>query len=120
MRGILIDPFTRTVSDVETDADLGDMYDLLQVDLITVVRMPPNHALILDDEGLLKSKEVQEYFLLEGMDQPLAGRGLILGDNYGENRDATLSLDLVRGAVTFPDKETINPSDWTGWRIEVF
>lgn len=120
MRGILIDPFTRTVSDVETSADLDDLYEILQVDLITVVRIPPNHALILDDEGLLKSKDIQEYFYIDGMAQPLAGRGLILGDSYGENKSAQLPLDLVKNLVSFPSKEDINPSDWTGWTIKMF
>lgn len=117
MRAILIDPFTRTVSDIETDASLDDLYAVLQVDLITVMRVGAEHAMILDDEGLLKSKEVQSYFGMKGLDQPLAGRAMILGDSYGENRAATLTLDEVKDKVVWLDNEKVEPDDWTGWTI---
>lgn len=117
MRAILIDPFTRTVSDVDTSASLLDMYDLLQVDIITVMRVGAGHAMILDDEGLLKDKASQAYFMLRGLDQPLAGRGLILGDKYGENREATLGLDEVRDKVVWLNNDEVEPDEWTGWTI---
>lgn len=120
MRAILVDPFTRNVSDVETDAGLDDLYDLLQVDTITVLPVGGGHAMILDDEGLLKDKSVQEYFTLKGMDQPLAGRGLILADEYGESRPATLALDEVRRAVQWLDKSDVDPDAWTGWTVTFF
>lgn len=120
MRAILIDPFTRTITDVEIDPTLDNLYQTLGVDLITVVRIEPGHALIIDDEGLLKDKDTQAYFWWKGSDQPFAGRGLILGDNYGENRDASLSLELVQSLVTFCDNANINPEEYLGWHIETF
>ena len=51
MRAIMIDPFTRKVSEIDTDASLDDLYRLLDVDLITVVQLGAKHAMILDDEG---------------------------------------------------------------------
>lgn len=120
MRAILINPFTRTVTDVETSASLLDMYDLLQVDLITVVRVGGGHALILDDEGLLKDKDIQAYFSLKGMDQPLAGRGLILADEYGENRPATLSLKEVEDKVIWLDNDVVDPDSWLEWTVTMF
>ncbi len=117
MRAILIDPFTRNISEVETSASLLDMYDLLQVDCITAVQVGGGHAMILDDEGLLKNKDVQAYFTMKGASQPFAGRGLILGDNYGENRDATLPLDLVKDTVVWMDNEEVEPDKWTGWTV---
>lgn len=115
MRAILIDPFTRTVSDIETDASLDEMYDVLKVDLITVIQVGASHAMILDDEGLLKDKETQAYFTLKGMEQPLAGRAMILADEYGENRAATLSLKEVEDKVLWLDG--IEPSEWISWSI---
>lgn len=120
MRAILIDPFTRTVSDIDTDAGLDSLYDILQVDMITVMQVGASHCLILDDEGLLKSKIGQEYFQLRGMDQPLAGRGLILADEYGESRPATLNLAEVEDKVIWLDKEKVDPDAWTGWTITTF
>ena len=117
MRAILIDPFTRKVSEIDTDASLDDLYALLDVDLITVIRVGAGHAMILDDEGLLKDKSVQAYFMLVGMDQPLAGKALILADEYGENRPATLPLSMVEEKVRWLDNDKVEPDDWTGWTI---
>jgi hypothetical protein len=120
MRAILIDPFTRTVSDIDTAASLDDLYEILQVDLITVMRVGASHAMILDDEGLLKDRFEQEYFQLEGMDQPLAGRALILADEYGENRPATLTLKEVADKVVWLRNEDVDPEAWLGWTITAF
>jgi hypothetical protein len=120
MRAILIDPFTRTVSDIDTAAGLDDLYEILQVDLITVMRVGASHAMILDDEGLLKDNSEQEYFQLKGMDQPLAGRGLILADEYGKNRPATLTLKEVTDKVVWLRNEDVDPEEWLGWTITAF
>ena len=120
MRGILIDPFTRTITEVDTDASLDNVYTLLDIDTVTIVSWDRQHALFLDDEGLLKSNEVQCYFLVKGADQPFAGRGLILGDAYGDNRAATLSLDDVKDVVTFLDSATVDPEAYLGWTIAAF
>jgi hypothetical protein len=120
MRGILIDPFTRTITEVDTDASLDNVYTLLDIDTVTIVSWDRQHALFLDDEGLLKSNEVQAYFQVDGADQPFAGRGLILGDSYGDNRAATLSLDAVKDVVTFLDSSTVDPEAYLGWTITAF
>lgn len=117
MRAILIDPFTREVSAISTDASLDDMYRILDVDLITVIGVGASHAMILDDEGLLKDKFNQAYFMLKGMEQPLAGRAMILKDEYGENRDATLSVTEVEEKVVWLSNDEVNPDEWTGWTI---
>lgn len=117
MRAILINPFTRTVSDIETDASLDEMYSILQVDLITVMQVGAGHAMILDDEGLLKDKASQAYFTMKGLAQPLAGRAMILGDKYGENRDATLPIEEVEEKVIWLDNDKVEPDEWTGWTI---
>lgn len=120
MRAILIDPFTRLIGEVDTDCSLDQIYDLLGVDLITVVSFDKEHAMFLDDEGLLKLKEGMEYFKVKGANQPFAGRGLIIGDQYGDNRPATLTIEEVASKVTFLDKSEVEPDEWTGWEIRVF
>lgn len=117
MRAILIDPFKREVTDIDTDASLDSMYDILHVDLITVMRVGAGHAMILDDEGLLKDKSAQEYFTMKGATQPFAGRAMILGDSYGESRAATLTLDEVKDKVVWLDNDAVEPDEWTGWTI---
>lgn len=120
MRAILIDPFTRSISEIDTDASLDEMYSILEVDLITVVRVNKDHAMILDDEGLLQPKITQEYFHVQGSDQPFAGRAMILGDDYGENRAATMTVPEVASLVTFLDKEKIDPEAYCGWTVTAF
>lgn len=117
MRAILIDPFTRSISEVDTDASLDDIYSLLDIDTLTVVKYDPDNALFLDDEGLLKDKETQEYFWLNGCVQPFAGRGLLIGDNYGDNRATDLDVAEVRENVRFLDKEEIDPDEYIGFSI---
>lgn len=118
MRGVLIDPFTRTVKDVETDGKLDSIYALLGVDMITVVQTDKNHALILDDEGLLKPRDAQEYFLWFQSEQPFAGKGLILGTTEdGDNTDATIPVKVVENTITFLNKNFVNPEDYLGWTI---
>lgn len=119
MRAILIDPFKHEVSHVDTDAGLDDLYRILQVDLITVFPVGAGHAMILDDEGLLRPKETQEYFALKGAEQPFAGRALILADVMGESRDATLPLRAVQDKVVFLNKEDIDPESWAQWEFKI-
>lgn len=115
MRAILIDPFTRSINEVDTDASLDDIYALLDIDTLTVVKYDSDNALLLDDEGLLKDKEVQEYFWLSGCIQPFAGRGLLIGDKYGENRATDIDVAEVRENVRFLDKEEIDPEEYIGF-----
>ena len=120
MRAILIDPFTRKITEVDTDASLDDVYNILDIDTVTVVSWDKDHALFLDDEGLLKDREVQCYFHVKGADQPFAGRGLIIADEYGENRDATLTLKQVRDKVTFLDSAGVTPEAYLNWSIVAY
>jgi hypothetical protein len=118
MRGILIDPFTRTVREIETGGTLAEIYSTLEVELITVVSVGQEDSLFIDDEGLLVPKEVQEYFYWRGSNQPYAGRGLILGtDDEGENTDTSLTVEDVGRLVTFPDKADIDPAEYCGVTI---
>ena len=115
MRGILIDPFTRTISEIETGGTLAEIYSTLEVELITVVSIGQEDILYIDDEGLLVPKEVQEYFYWRGSNQPYAGRGLILGtDEEGDNTDTSLTVEDVRRLVTFIDKKDVNPDEYNG------
>lgn len=121
MRGILIDPFTRTVSEIETSGKLAEIYELLGVELVTVVSVGEDQSLFLDDEGLLVPKEEQEYWNWKGSNQPYAGRGLILGlDEDGDNIDATISSLEVAMLVTFLNKEVLDPEDYLGFSIHTW
>lgn len=120
MRAILINPFDKTVSEVETKAGLDDLYEIIKCELITVVSWDMDNALIIDDEGLMVDKEDQEYWWAKGCDQPFAGRGIIIGDNYGENKSTDLKVEDVARLISFPDKDMINPKDYLVWTVTAF
>lgn len=105
MKAILIDPFNETVTEVEHNGDYKHIYALLShpdhpVDCFTVVRIEYDDAIFVDDEGLLK--DPKHFFVLEGYDQPLAGKGLVLGTNVvGESVSPVSTLEDVRKRVSF-------------------
>lgn len=118
MRGIFIDPFTRTISEVETSGSLAEIYELLGVELITVISIGDDQTLFLDDEGLMVPKDQQEYFNWRGSNQPYAGKGLILGvDEEGDNTDATSTVEEIGALVSFLDKAKINPEEFLGFSV---
>ena len=92
IRGILIDPFDQTYSEVELseDSTFADAKKHMQLDgPLDVVTLSDDTMVIVDDEGLLKDEVLggQRYFKLPEFHQPLAGRAIIVGyDDEGETQ----------------------------------
>lgn len=108
MKAILIDPFARTVTDVEWDGtfdtDQG-AYKLLDTNIIEVVyltRPTTTDVLFVDEEGTFK--EGQHGFIT-GLwtSQPLLGKTLVTGDanEAGDAMPATLTRDEVEASITW-------------------
>jgi hypothetical protein len=101
MKAILIDPFTRSITEVEYDGDYTKIYSLIDCDTFTLA--PINHrgdGIFVDDEGLFKPG--QEFFKHANYPQPLAGKGMILGcDEEGDSTEPTVSLEDTIKAVRF-------------------
>ena len=105
MRGILIDPWLKTVTEVDCGEGIESIYRMLsnplgpKVDLFTIgMNWRNGDTLYVDDEGLLKRG--MRLFRIDG--QPLAGNGLILGcDHEGNSKDAELLLVEVQNRVQF-------------------
>jgi hypothetical protein len=126
MRAILINPFAKTVSEVEYNGHYKHIYELIDCETFTVVRLSRTEVLFIDDEGLIVDKP-QRFFSYAGYPQPLAGIGLILGeDEEGETVATKLTVDQVRDKVTFPavevagwtSVETSTEESWLG-KVEV-
>jgi hypothetical protein len=100
MRAVLIDPVARSFTEVEYDGDYKSIYKHLECDLFDVVFTEFGDVYV-DDEGLLKPD--QKFFYLEGMSQPLAGRGLVFGlvDDDGNTTPATVSIEELELNVKF-------------------
>lgn len=105
MRAILIDPKNKSVSEVEYDGNYKSIYKLIDCGTFTVIQIDETESIIIDDEGLFKSLDSQEpddFFLWEGYNQPLAGKGLILGvDREGESVATKLTVEEVKAKVSF-------------------
>lgn len=107
MKAILIDPETKTISEVDYSGDYKDIYKLIDCQNFTVIQLDffadeTAESLYIDDEGLLN--EPEHFFIWKDYHQPLAGKGLILGtDAEGDSRSTTLDLTYVTEMVEFPD-----------------
>lgn len=109
MRAILIDPTTKTVTEVDHANDYRDIYRLIEATDFNVVSIndPGNHCIYVDGESLLVD-EPGPFFKWHGYHQPIAGKGLILAtDEEGNSIAATLSLEDVQTRVLWPDIEFV-------------
>lgn len=124
MRAILIDPFEKTVTEVEHNGNYRHIYELIShetmpVETYTAVGLNDERdAVFVDDEGLLKDDPpCTHFFLWKGYGQPLAGKGLILGCNdEGDSVEPTITLAQARAMVTFRDDIVLDHF----WRIDGF
>lgn len=101
MRAILIDPFSKSITEVDHSGDYKQIYQFLQISSpFTSIRLAPREVLFIDDEGLLKDQAHQKFFKISAIAQPLAGRGLILGFNAeGESVGTNLTLSQIKANV---------------------
>jgi hypothetical protein len=101
MRAILIDPFTRSITEIDYSGNYEDIYTLIGRDTFTVAAINNRgDGIFVDDEGLLKPG--QEFFWHDGYPQPLAGKGLVLGcDEDGETVEPTVSTAEVAKHTRF-------------------
>jgi len=100
MKAYLIDPVTRTVTEVEYSGDYQQIYKLIDCDTFTCVDLN-EHAdtVFVDDEGLINGK-CTEFFLLRNYHQPLAGKGLVLGTNdEGDSVSPSITLDQLKSQI---------------------
>jgi hypothetical protein len=100
MKAILIDPFTRTVSEHNHSGDWRDISKTIRCGLFCVVYLNNmGDTLYLDDEGLYAPD--QKYFRLPSRyPEMLAGRGLILGaDDMGDSTDCLISVEEIEDEI---------------------
>jgi hypothetical protein len=79
MRGIKIDTANRTVEVIDFEGDYVEIQKEINVDCFTCVDIDDKNTIFVDDEGMLKEND---FFMIEGYPEPLAGNGLILAVDY--------------------------------------
>lgn len=105
VKAILIDPFNQTITEVEYDADgsYKQIYDFIGAQPFTSIAVTPEFdgdRLFLDDEGLYRDH--QRFFSIGDYPNPLAGKGLILGQNRaGEVDEVKTSAVAISADVRF-------------------
>ena len=116
MKATLIDPKTRTVSDMELPdkITLDEIYKIIGdgCEMVEVVRLPGgnNDGMYVNEEGMLKLEYDDEgnctsdFFMLRNPGHApahiIVGRGLILGcDKEGNEQSTDLSAEVMRGFV---------------------
>ncbi len=98
MKAFLIDPFEKSISEVDYSGDYKDIYKLINAELFDVVYIDGNNCIYVDDEGLFKNEQA---FFQVGYAM-LAGYGLVLGtDDKGESISPDISLKNLAKKVTF-------------------
>lgn len=79
--GYLIDPFAKTITEVEYSGDYKQIYDLIDCECFDVARINgKGDGIFVDDEGLIREKP-QAFFIHANYPTPLAGKGFLLGSN---------------------------------------
>jgi hypothetical protein len=100
--GVLIDATNRSVTDVEFEPTLEEMYRLIGCELIEAIRRGPfaPDTLYVDEEGLYK-KHVAGFAI--GVSQTIVGNGLIVGgpDRHGDETSSICNADDIVLIVTF-------------------
>jgi len=104
---LLIDPVTRTITEVEYDGDsrniallLSDAEHGIKCSTFTAIYPVDGLTIFVDADGLLN--EPKYFFRHEGYAPPLAGRGLALGANgKGDSVAAPLTIDDLKPKITF-------------------
>jgi len=109
MKGILINPHEKTITEVEYSGNYKEIYSLIDCRTFDVAMAKENNDLYLDDEGLFKDN--QKYFRMVELGANYAGKGLILAhDDAGESIATTLTLQEVEDMVQWlPDTYKAEP-----------
>jgi len=100
MKAVLIDPFTRDISDVEFEGEtLAALYKLIDCTTVTAVSLVFDDqvvSLFLDDEGLFVQD--QKFWSIFQYPEPLAGRAVILGFDASNGESLDVPVDASRVA----------------------
>lgn len=117
-KAILINSKEKTITEVEVDEGIQDIYKHLECQTFDVVGLGDDADCYVDDEGLMKDAYVDSDGIKHNMhgfstapNSVIIGNGLVLGVDHetGESIDSPLSIEQVKELVTFEEYD--NPED---------
>ena len=113
MKTILINPFTKTITEQQYDGSLEGMYALLNCQMVEGVYCndeghdlfpETKDCLFVDEEGLFAVN--QQYFIIDG--KPLAGSAMTIGmDDQGETIESTATVEDLVSRIVWADAHAI-------------
>lgn len=108
MKAILIDPFTKTVTDVVLpDGTIETMRKTLQCAYVECVRYFGNNEVgCINDEGMLVDWDRQAFFKLSNS-ATIAGRMVLARETQTGWTDTRFDAALIRPHVTFVDAKDV-------------
>lgn len=108
MYGYLINPETRTITEVQHDGSLEEIYALLDCNMIEAapINSQTESSVYVDEEGLyrLNGDEPVAAFQFIGGHQPMIGKALVIGppDDEGKSTEPDdVDLDWLKGITMF-------------------
>lgn len=102
MKAFLINPTDKTITEVVFTGDYRNIYEHIDADAFTAVTLNQARDVVyVDDMGLYRNE--QDFFMIEGYENPLPGKGLVLGtDDEGESTEPTYTnMEWLTGMVEF-------------------
>lgn len=112
MKAYLIDPFQKSISEVEYSGNWEDISKMINCDYFTVVNLNDDgDTVFVDDEGLLRDQTYMKYFRIRmepDFEQTIAGKGLVLGtDREGNSCAPICNIEWLEGVISFPDADKV-------------
>ena len=110
LRGILIDPYAKAVTEVyvEPYPAWKNIIECDDIEAVTIAVKPDGHRVTMwvDGEFLLNEKAKGPFFQISAHPQPMGGKALILDtDEAGETVSTDIPVNVVWAHVTWPDVE---------------
>jgi hypothetical protein len=104
MKGILIDPWAKSVGYIEREGgfSLGELHRLLGAEALDFCHpFGRGETVVVDDGGMFK--RLTPFWIGGYGDSPIYGRAIIFGrDSGGSERDTGLTVEEVHELVSFP------------------
>ena len=106
IKGLLIDPFKHTVTEVEREKGLFEIYRLTQCSIVEAAYLKNGDAIYIDEEGTFEGhceneEGIKKAFQIKGM-QPLFGYGLVTGTTLdGDDCNCKSTLAEIEAITKF-------------------
>lgn len=114
MRGILINPTERTITEVDVkkpNTSLAHLYELIGCGMVELVQIDREIVLLCDEEARLKP--VTGAFRFYGCPSPvIAGNAVLLAGNGDRFKVLHENIENIRKSVEWVEPEAVTRSRW--------